>query len=285
MFNNEADIPTTSHVLVGVYGTLKKGFHRHGSLGFDAVSMGDLPILGVMFHNGDWPQVIQIPEKVEFRKSAQVVCEVYKIRTQQLIVLDGIEGHPSLFQRRTVYDAKYGNVWIYFWADAEGLLKGKRNMITKGRWEGNNTRAMKVDFFDGTTKPKIVLSENHIYNAEVDKFSNTAELDGVVVDVSTGEVVRIDWDNLSLCNPEYAPNPPHYTKRYWHKTRHSYFNERGEELEWCYTAENYVLKGTKKPTAYLPPPPLKPKEPDAPSIVKVTKIAKLESPFPKIVEL
>ena len=107
-FNNKLPM------LVGVYGSLRKGLHNHRLISrCEPVQEIRIPNLE-LFSLGSFPCVL--PSKAPCKG---VVCEVYRVHTQeQLNALDGLEGHPDWY-RRTVYSTPLGDVQVYVMQDEE----------------------------------------------------------------------------------------------------------------------------------------------------------------------
>jgi gamma-glutamylaminecyclotransferase len=290
-------------ILVGTYGTLKKGFSRHDKLGMTALYVGAFPVPGLLFHAGDYPQLVKPPEKPTWRETVPsvVMIEVYRTMAQQITILDAIEGHPNLFRREQVDNALFGTekVWIYYWAWPREKFLGKQKIITSNVWRGPETPCIEVDFGDGTKKPHIV-SKKHIFASDIKKPDNTAEISGVVIDASTGEIQELDLphvDNLPVIMPP-APSSSFTPGRYPGLTASSQKTRwdpstgvmrdttTGEELEWCFATSKYVPKADAKTKEEMEAAEFeKLKEKLKPSSIVVPKGSKLEDAFPKVSEL
>jgi gamma-glutamylcyclotransferase (GGCT)/AIG2-like uncharacterized protein YtfP len=249
-------LPKTPTVLVGVYGTLKRTYCRHDSLGQGKEYVGEMPVQGIMFHEYEFPMVAIPPMDYAFRTLTSINCQVYRIATTQLWVLDAVEGHPDFYRRVLVQPAETElfkeGVWVYFAADPAHYFKKDQRVIPKGVWFGPQTKYVNVDFGDGTKKPKIILGKRHIYSHDIDKFTNTTLIEGCVVDASTCEV-----ESFNAPSPP-TPNPPVTTSQYpgivkvvhrdyitkeWRNG--VYYNEKGQELAYCQKEKDHVVKGSE----------------------------------------
>eukprot|EP00040_Diaphanoeca_grandis_P011231 m.57523 g.57523 ORF g.57523 m.57523 type:complete len:215 (+) comp22396_c0_seq2:226-870(+) len=87
---------------VWVYGTLKKGFHNHISVGLnaanficEAVTTQQYPLLILSKYN--IPFLLDAPGK-----GFQIKGEIYQVDTAMLLTLDNLEGHPHWYNRRSI---------------------------------------------------------------------------------------------------------------------------------------------------------------------------------------
>ena len=95
-------------MLVGVYGTLKKGKGNHQNYLGKTEFLRNAEVKGFrLFENG-------IPFAVEDDTSPYNICiEVYNVTDKAtLIELDRLEGHPDFYERK-VFDVEGDAVWIY----------------------------------------------------------------------------------------------------------------------------------------------------------------------------
>jgi len=109
--------PQTGTIRVGVYGSLRSGFHNHclledgsverlgmttvsAELGFGMVSLGSFPAV----HRTD-------------DAATELTLEVYTVDEDVLHSLDCLEGHPSWYKREKVKTADFKNVWVYVMQD------------------------------------------------------------------------------------------------------------------------------------------------------------------------
>lgn len=112
-------------ILVGVYGSLKAGFHNHGVL-------GNSKLVGKtwtepkfkMFDIGSFPGVVEGSNKISL--------EVYEVDSEQIkIDLDRLEGYPDFYGKKSI-DTEFGSTIIYtFNPSTDGLEEVKSGNWTK----------------------------------------------------------------------------------------------------------------------------------------------------------
>jgi gamma-glutamylcyclotransferase (GGCT)/AIG2-like uncharacterized protein YtfP len=116
--------------LVFVYGSLLSGEHNHGLLG------------GATFRGiaSTWPHfrlydLGSFPGVVEHHKGRVIVGEVYEVDDATLARLDRLEGHPRMYERRTVACVGPGlrvhKAWLY-------VYKGRvleQDEVRSGNWQ------------------------------------------------------------------------------------------------------------------------------------------------------
>jgi gamma-glutamylaminecyclotransferase len=98
-------------IRVFVYGTLKRGFGNSWLLK-DATFLGRTTLTGnyrlVEVSGGGFPGLLRDAEFPE----RDVGGEVYAVSADELVALDGLEGHPN-FYRRELVDTEHGLAWVY----------------------------------------------------------------------------------------------------------------------------------------------------------------------------
>lgn len=101
--------PTTDTFLVGVYGTLKKGFHAHGFITADSKSE-QLPNMIIpnmqMYNLGSFPGIVP-------KENSSVEIEVFRLSSSLMRTLDGYEGMPFLYRRYSGLTADNEKVFFY----------------------------------------------------------------------------------------------------------------------------------------------------------------------------
>lgn len=289
VYKSLENLPEPSSVLVGVYGTLKKGYHRHESLGVGRQYVGSAPVPGLMFHLLDYPMICRIPEYLKWREDSSVSVEIYRISTPQLLVLDQIEGHPDLFKREEVPVSIFSEkVWVYYGHPAE-MFVGKKRLIPGNYWKGATTSYIEADFADGTKKPHLIAGSRtqHIYASDIDRRSNEARVAGVVVNATTGEITDIDTEILPA-NPSnnysgYTSIHRDYKTKTWDSNKFDYVNEKGEVLKFCHAINDFAIEGSQKTQEQVWQEKQKKLEP---SVINVAKGEPLDGdPFPKVANL
>lgn len=112
--------------LIGVYGTLRKGFGNHGLLircGAKYVGIGHTKELMKLVASG-------IPFLSRESKVSHVIIEVYEIPNENLHLVDGLEGHPDWYKRDyttiIMEDKSELDVQVYF---NEVSAKESRNVL------------------------------------------------------------------------------------------------------------------------------------------------------------
>jgi len=123
--------------LVFVYGSLKVGFYNHSVMKaaggtFVECAVTDEAIYS-MADMGAYPAVIEGGKHY-------ILGEVYDV--VDISVLDGLEGHPFLYERKQIRFKGLGLVWVYLYVDAHHIdlsrLVGEewRRFHQEGRQEG-----------------------------------------------------------------------------------------------------------------------------------------------------
>lgn len=118
-------------MLVGVYGTLKKGFRANDLLeDSELVKDGFFKVKYRMHHIGGFPALI--PSKYKNK----IYFEIYDVKDESIIEhLDNYEGYPSLF-KKNVFEVDGKSVMIY--TAGEGICGRKQHyeIIKSGKYEG-----------------------------------------------------------------------------------------------------------------------------------------------------
>lgn len=117
--------------LVGVYGTLKQGFHNHGVMvraGGEYLGSGQTTNLYLMVSLGGFPAVT-LGQHLHHIK-----VEVYRV--QDISPLDRLEGYPYFYDRTPVpvemEDGTTETAYIYHIEDEEYLLR--KTPVPGGEW-------------------------------------------------------------------------------------------------------------------------------------------------------
>lgn len=120
MFNNELPM------LIGVYGSLRKGLHNHGLIS-RCEYIKDIRVPNLELYSlGSFPCVLPSDHAVD-----TVLCEVYRVYTkEQLRALDGLEGHPDWYIR-TLFSTELGDVQVYVMQDE--AYRGNE-LVPSGDW-------------------------------------------------------------------------------------------------------------------------------------------------------
>jgi gamma-glutamylaminecyclotransferase len=127
---------------VFVYGTLKKGFRLHDSLGPDAKFLGEFWLPGyTMRAVGTAFPAIHLEPNVQ---GSRVFGEVYEISPQALRRCDWIEGVPNHYFRREVMLLDVG--WVYTYCYPQPAMGDEFDRVVSGKWEKdkNDTVHVKV---------------------------------------------------------------------------------------------------------------------------------------------
>jgi len=257
--NQESDVksPVTLHK-VGVYGTLKWGYHRHISLG-RAVQVGTTFAPGVLLHLGGFPALVEQIEGKEFRPNNTVLVEIYEVDQKTLDSLDEIEGHPGFYERRIVKSQLFGDVWVYYGHTDSYLMGGEQKIIVCNKWSGPETPYLYVDFKQGKEKPAIKMGLKKMIRAS----------DGSYKEISVGHPTGE--------KPVYTES---YTKEQnpltvgikWERDLNCYTNKAGQYLQWDAATQTY--KEIEKP---------KEPEPLPITTVKVPTSLKPLTGFPEVI--
>lgn len=118
-----------------VYGTLKKGYNRHGYLA-GCKSLGSCWTSGYMLiHRGSFPAMCPHPDS-----DSGVYGEVYEVDDETLRTLDDIEGVKSgFYSREKVETFIFGACWAYLQVNL--AKQYKVDLIESGMWSGPQTRS------------------------------------------------------------------------------------------------------------------------------------------------
>lgn len=119
------------NVLVGVYGTLRKGCGAEARLGnAELVDTIEVLIPYAMYSTGPYPVLVST------NSINKIVFEVYNIKhSETLRELDAYEGYPDLYGKETI-ETELGDVIIYTGGDSlkEYVKNGYFEQITSGDW-------------------------------------------------------------------------------------------------------------------------------------------------------
>jgi gamma-glutamylcyclotransferase (GGCT)/AIG2-like uncharacterized protein YtfP len=168
LFDNTG-YPVGPRVQVGVYGTLKEGFHRHDSLGIDKKYLGIASVPGILLHMDEHPMLVRQKHGYELRQGNTVAVQVYDIDASRIKILDHIEGHPYYYAREVIFSTLFGDILVYY-GDYESQLLGIQKVIMDNVWNGPSTPSLEVDFKNGISNPhikmKAVSTPNGLINTE-----------------------------------------------------------------------------------------------------------------------
>ena len=127
--NKQQDTP----LLVGVYGSLRKGLHNHRLLDKSTL-VGTFQTLPeyTMYDLGSYPAIIP-------KGNTSIFIEVYSITETVLENLDELEGYHSFnslnnhYNRRKI-ESPYGPMYIYFYNDLLNYIQ-KNKVVESGDWK------------------------------------------------------------------------------------------------------------------------------------------------------
>jgi len=107
---------------VFVYGTLKKGYPNSYLLENSKLlgSFKTKPVF-TMYSLGAFPAISLVGE-------TSISGEVYSVDEDTFSRLDRLEGYPSFYNRAKI-DTEFGEAWVYFLEDREGVTK-----VESGEW-------------------------------------------------------------------------------------------------------------------------------------------------------
>lgn len=95
-------------MLIGVYGSLKKGKHNHPMLGV-ATFKGGGKVKGRMFSLGSYPMLV---EPAEGDESKEYQLEVYDVPTDVFDAVDNMELGAGY--KRVQVDTEFGSATVYY---------------------------------------------------------------------------------------------------------------------------------------------------------------------------
>lgn len=104
--------------LVGVYGTLKKGFNNHQYLKKAKFIYPDF-INGILGYylipkSKESPYEVKLPTFVNVGNNS-VFVEVYEVDDKTLDKLDKLETHPDVYKRTKMTTASGLDIYVYIW--------------------------------------------------------------------------------------------------------------------------------------------------------------------------
>jgi len=109
--------------VVGVYGTLRKGYGNHRLLE-SSEFLGNAKLRGTMYSLGPFPAI-------SVHGNTDLHLELYQVDAPTLRNLDGLEGHPHFYQRQKV-ETSGGPAWVYTMDHDDTLSLHK--VVTSGDW-------------------------------------------------------------------------------------------------------------------------------------------------------
>ena len=105
--------------LVFVYGTLRRRFENHHLLSRALFVGPGLTVHKYALYLDDYPYCVDEPV-------SHVRGELYKVEFTTLLMLDALEEHPRVYQRKLVEierdDKKVFDAWLYFYPHPQGKL-------------------------------------------------------------------------------------------------------------------------------------------------------------------
>lgn len=123
----------SNKTIVAVYGTLMSSQHNHHLLG-DSPCLGkaQADFYGTMLTNGGFPYLtVEDPD-------TKAKVELYAVNDDVLEDLDGLEGHPSWYERKqrhfTAEHGEHVKAWIYLMPDPDGKLLAQASIVPDGDW-------------------------------------------------------------------------------------------------------------------------------------------------------
>lgn len=104
--------------LIFVYGTLRNGERRSLGDHNEVTAFGQDKVQGALYDLGWYPGIKLIttgPKQHEFDPDLPAVHgDLFKVVDESITdILDGYEGHPTLFRRRRMFTANAKLVWVY----------------------------------------------------------------------------------------------------------------------------------------------------------------------------
>jgi gamma-glutamylcyclotransferase (GGCT)/AIG2-like uncharacterized protein YtfP len=186
--------------LVGVYGTLKKGYSNNYMIG-EAKYIGDGKINAVLIKYEGFPGCV-FYRNIEPNHPSKAFCcdmwtcvEVYQVTGNMLAAMDRLESHPNWYKRELIHVSQgsfTGEAWVY--GLKPSALIDQKKIVKDGRWLGNTENGSKLMLVDfgrfGDIKPKIIQHEvnssfpvpvtrwdQHIHNVSGDEELAYAVLD------------------------------------------------------------------------------------------------------------
>ena len=120
-------------ILVGVYGTLKRGFYNHPLLEqAEYIKNYCIPDgLYCMYDLGSFPAVSVVTEKN--KETTPVHIEIYRVDQDTFERLDRLEGYPS-FYNRVLIEVDDFHVWMYIMEDSELNYNRFKRVIKSGNY-------------------------------------------------------------------------------------------------------------------------------------------------------
>lgn len=241
---------------VGVYGTLKAGFFRHNALK-GARQQGLCYIDGIMVHRTQYPALVHNKPGIKYLEHNSVGVEVYDVDQDVLDELDRIEGHPSLFERRVVKTASFGDMFVYF-MHTDKVLKDKVRVIIGNKWQGIETPFVWVEYKEGHDKPHVGQTKRVMRKLEGGQGYE---------EVFEGTIVTGGPYNPGYQAPSYPKKSP-YT---WDQSLHCYTDVTGKRYRKATYSDDYTE---------IIEVPIEP-----PSVITVPKQDALTHPFPNVISL
>jgi gamma-glutamylcyclotransferase (GGCT)/AIG2-like uncharacterized protein YtfP len=128
---------TTTPVLVGVYGSLRKDLHNHKILGNSKLigTFNTIPEY-TMYDLGTYPGIV--PDG-----NTSIFIEVYDVSETVLDKLDTLEGYHTFnsthnhYNRRKI-ESPYGEMYIYFYNDKHRYKSNDTKIVVSGDWKDYN---------------------------------------------------------------------------------------------------------------------------------------------------
>lgn len=109
--------------VVGVYGTLRKGYGNHRLL-VNSKFLSEAKLRGTMYSLGPFPAV-------SLHGNTDLKLELYEVDEDTLQSLDYLEGHPNFYMRQKV-ETSEGPAWVYTMDHDDTLsLQG---VVASGDW-------------------------------------------------------------------------------------------------------------------------------------------------------
>lgn len=210
-------------VKLGVYGTLKNGYHGHYRLK-DAKSCGTHMAEGFLLHLDAYPGLVIPAPEMEFMKGNRVPVEIYEVTQEVINELDSYESHPILFERRLVKDTPHGDYWIYY-KHTDYLYTMRQRVIMDGRWKGPTSPYLVVDFFKNE-KPKILTGKRK----QLLPVNGGGYQEVDYVEVSTVKHVVNEALKSVEVIPPAAPKVEPVMKYIWSQVNQCYLDENGKKF-------------------------------------------------------
>lgn len=138
---------------VFVYGTLKKGYGNHGTLG-ESKFLRNCSAFGILLQLGGFPGFLPVSTGMP------VEGELYEVPDKATLDrLDRLEGHPSHYTREKINLIGGEMVWTYvyrrYYTASTMGLRTKWDIIPSGVYTGNNSGVVEfIGFFEDRWPPK-----------------------------------------------------------------------------------------------------------------------------------